>query len=267
MASQKRVLATLAAVFAFHEAGKTLEEAEKNEERAAKRQRRLWSKEWLLARDTGNLVYRDIELEGDVDKFTNVFRMSPDQFDTLLGLVEDDIAKQETHMRMTICPRLRLQVALRFLTSGSNFHVLEDIFRISVSAIAKIVPEVCEAIWNALGHKYLALPQTMDEWLNVAEAFNEKWHYPTALGAIDGKHCAILAPSNSGSLFRNYKSFFSIVLLGLCDANYRLLWVDIGKPGAGNDSGIFKESTLYRALEHDTLNLPGKCSICLTRYD
>ena len=56
----------------------------------------------------------------------------------------------------------------------------------------------------------------------VAKEFDEKWQYPRGLGAIDGKHVQIQAPGNSGSLFRNYKGTFSLVLLAVSDADYKV---------------------------------------------
>ena len=100
------------------------------------------------------------------------------------------------------------------------------------------------------------MPSTEEEWLKIAKAFEEKWNYPLCLGAIDGKHIAIKQPSGSGSLYFNYKHFFSIILLALVDANYCFLYVDVGAPGRCGDAGVFANSSLKLGLDGNILNLP-----------
>jgi len=104
-------------------------------------------------------------------------------------------------------------------------------FRIGKSTVYKIIPEVCDAIWEVLHETYLRCPQEEKEWLKIADDFNNMWDFPNCIRAIDGKHCRIQAPPNSHSAFHNYKGFFSFVLMAIVDARYRFIWVDIGNYG------------------------------------
>ena len=61
-------------------------------------------------------------------------------------------------------------------------------FRISVSSIALIVPEVCQAVYNALKDECLHFPENEEEWLSIAVGFENVWQLPHCLGAADGKH-------------------------------------------------------------------------------
>lgn len=90
-----------------------------------------------------------------------------------------------------------------------------------VSTIGKIVRETCELLWTILQPKEMIVP-TMQDWLDIAEGFYSKTQFPNCVGAVDGKHIRIECPPNSGTLYYNYKNFFSIILMAICDANYCL---------------------------------------------
>ena len=50
-------------------------------------------------------------------------------------------------------------------------------------------------------------------------------------------------------------SFFNIALLGLVDANYKCIYTDVGSNGRGSDAGVYRNSTISRALEGVWLNI------------
>lgn len=105
------------------------------------------------------------------------------------------------------------------------------------------------------------MPFTNDNWLTVANDFNYRWNLPNCLGAIDGKHVPIVCPPHSGSLFYNYKKFYSIVLMAISDSNYKFIRVNVGAYGSEGDSGIFSRDNVGRQIYNDTLPLPNDAMI------
>jgi len=123
------------------------------------------------------------------------------------------------------------------------------------NTIGKIVEGTCLAIWNILSPIYMP-PPNRSMWENIEEAFSNKWQYPNCIGALDGRHVVIEKPKNSGSLFFNYKKEFSVVLLGLVDADYKFVTVDVGAYGKNSDGAIFRESQLGKSLYNNDINIP-----------
>lgn len=95
-----------------------------------------------------------------------------------------------------------------------------------------------------------------EHFQNISKHFYDTWNFPNCLGAIDGKHIRILCPNKSGSMFYNYKHFFSVVLQGVVDANYKFIAIDIGGYGKQSDGGTFQASMLYQQLQSKQLEIP-----------
>ena len=104
----------------------------------------------------------------------------------------------------------------------------------------------------------MCMPEmTKQKWEDVAKGFFKYAHFPNCIGAIDGKHIRIIQPADTGSLYYNYKSFFSTVLLAVCDANYSYICVDVGAYGKSSDAAVFHNSILYKKLLENKLDIPG----------
>ncbi|KAM7311775.1 protein ALP1-like [Ixodes scapularis] len=129
-------------------------------------------------------------------------------------------------------------------------------FRRGHNTISTIVHEVCLAIYSALKDDFLKVPSTRAEWKQIAQKYEDLWQFPDCVGALDGKHVAPMPPHDSGAQFRNYKGFFSIVLMALVDAELNFVFVDVGRNGRMNDSGIWGACKLKEALEKEPSILP-----------
>lgn len=105
------------------------------------------------------------------------------------------------------------------------------------------------------------MSQNADEWKQIAEEFEKLWNFPLYLGALDGKHINFRAPRSAGSFYYNYKGNHSIVLLALTDANYKFTYVDVGLNGKISDGGVYRESSLKRAIDLDARKFPP--DVCL----
>ena len=98
-----------------------------------------------------------------------------------------------------------------------------------------------------------------DDCKNTANDFYHRKQFPNCIGVVDGTHIRMKMPAETGSLFYNYKHFFSILLLALVDANYCFIAVDVGAAGKSSDSNVFKNSNIGRKLESNTLGIPPQC--------
>jgi hypothetical protein len=129
------------------------------------------------------------------------------------------------------------------------------IYKIGISTASKIVREVCRCIASVMQLECIPIP-TKDQWEEIALEFERRAQSPHCLGAVDGKHIRLMCPRDSGSMFFNYKAYFSLVLMAVADSNYRFLYVGIGSFGKECDSTIFKSSSLWTAIEASAQILP-----------
>ncbi len=138
---------------------------------------------------------------------------------------------------------------------GDSFRSIAVSFQLGISTVACIVKSTCEAIWDVLAPVYIPVPSTTD-WEEHSDSFHTKWQFPNCCRAVDGKHCTINAPPNSGTLYFNYKKTFSVVMLAVVDAFYKFVLIEIGSMGSEGDNSIFRNCNFGKDFMSDQLNLP-----------
>jgi len=76
---------------------------------------------------------------------------------------------------------------------------------------------------------------------------------------FDYRHIAfhlLECPKNSESQYFNYKHFYSLILLAICDADYCFQIIDVGSYGKESDCNVFKKSVFGKNLYADKVNFP-----------
>ena len=91
-------------------------------------------------------------------------------------------------MREPISLRERLCFALSYLVTGDVQVTIAANYRMSPAIVGRMISETCKAMWDKLINKgYLDHQKSEHDWLKVVQEFEDRWSFPTALGAINGK--------------------------------------------------------------------------------
>lgn len=141
------------------------------------------------------------------------------------------------------------------------FAELHYVYRLGKSKLTEVVRRTCDVLWKKLKEIVTKEP-TKKKWEEIAQDFKKYKNFPDCIG---GKHIRIIKHTDSGSLYYNYKNYFSTVSLAVCDANYCFICIDVGAYGKSNDSTIFKNSLFHhKKLMDKTLNIPAAKPISAT---
>ena len=147
---------------------------------------------------------------------------------------------------------------------GVSIPLVADKAALGKLTVGEILRQVCGAICINFGH-LIAWPVGR-RLSRITEAFQSKQWLPNCIGAIDGSHIYIAAPSNTivAADHRNQYKSFSILLQGVVDSKCYFTSINTGPPGPLHDSAHFKSSELYRKVKEglmegfhdDPLNWP-----------
>ena len=158
----------------------------RNERNAKKR---MWVRKIFADRSQHGLfdsLVRELRLH-DHYYFFKSFRMYPTTFELLLSWVGPLITKSSLR-RPVASPSERLAVILRYLVTGDAHLTISLGYRISPATVGRIIRETSQVIWNVLLEKgCLHVPDTKEEWINIASEFESQWNFPHCVGALDGK--------------------------------------------------------------------------------
>ncbi|XP_052814130.1 uncharacterized protein LOC128241217 [Mya arenaria] len=191
----------------------------------------------------------------DASSFKRYLRITPTMFDDILQRLTPHSQKKDTRFLYALPAGIKLAITLRYMASGDTYASLAYDYGVAAGSVCHFVPEVYAALLKEYKDDVLTIPNTPDAWLKVATQRERWWNMPHTLGALDGKHVKIKKPPGSGSLYHNYKGFFSIVLLALVDANCKFIWCDLLGICFMSDCKIFNDSALKECMAQNNYKL------------
>ncbi|XP_069686072.1 putative nuclease HARBI1 [Periplaneta americana] len=186
---------------------------------------------WLKERATYFEDYDDSD-------FVTHFRLSKTSALSVLSMIEHNL-EFTTNRNQAVSPINQLLLALRFYATGGDQLSVADYAGVSQSTASRIVHRVSSAI-AALRCQYINLPQTPQSVLQTQMRFYNKARFPKVIGAMDCTHIRIRSPGgNNAELFRNRKTYFSLNVQAICNANMEFSDIVARWPGSSHDSTIF----------------------------
>ncbi|XP_077257588.1 uncharacterized protein LOC143894823 isoform X2 [Temnothorax americanus] len=192
------------------------------------------------------------ELKNDSKMFYRYIKMTLEHFMKLLELIAPHLRKTS---KRALVSEHRLIIALRYLATGDLPLSIAMAFRVGESTVRNIIKEVGLVLIKVLQLIYLASP-VEEDWKKCADGYWNRWNLPNCVGSVDEKHIRLKCLPNSGTLFYNYKKYYSIVLMAVADHLYIFTLVDIEAYGGNSDGGIFSDSQIGLNLNNEQLNLP-----------
>ncbi|KAL7298383.1 hypothetical protein TKK_0000263 [Trichogramma kaykai] len=190
--------------------------------------------------------------------------MSVEEFHYIVHVLYKSLQKDWCNLHnKPILPEEEIVITIRFLATGQSYVSLAFAFNIGVSTVSKIIHEVMDYMWIILRPVHMGVP-TRQDFLSSANTFLRKYNIPNCIGAVDGKHVRIKKPAHSGSLYFNYKRYFSCVLQAVVDGNGKFTFIDICPYGSQSDGAIFGHSDFKRGLDERAFAIPDAAKLPFT---
>ena len=154
-------------------------------------------------------------------------RVNLSTFKYLCNLLGPVLGKKNTRLKDSVSVECRVAITLYCLGSGNTLIMIADLFGLRESTTSVIVRECCEAIRILL--KPLVFKKPTLVWMKkIAVEFEALYGIPLIIGAIDGSHIPIIAPSNNPVSYYCRKGFYSCLLQRVVDSKYKFWDYDFG---------------------------------------
>jgi len=192
-------------------------------------------------------------MEWDDVEFRRRFRVSRGVFNMIVerlsasGHVWDNLCKDP---RYRTPAWFKVGVTILHLAQGGTWWQTGFCSRVSEAVVLKWVTQTCAGIVEVLRPDYLRTPTSVEECNTDQQRFAERRGIANVGGAVDGTHVP-WAPESEEHMeqFRNYKGWYSILVVAAVNSFYMFVDADVGRPGRMSDSTATQLSHFYIDVE------------------
>ena len=203
---------------------------------------------WMKYRSTS--FFTDVVANWGDREWKQNFRISRTTFRFLCRELAPYLSRSSV-VRESLPLELRVAVCLWRLGTNVEYRTISHLFGLGISTVCVAVHNVCDLLIQQFSTTYIKIP--MGQGLrDIVDGFKSKWGFPQCIGAIDGSHIPIIAPSENPLDYYNRKGYHSIILQALVDHNYKFLDVYVGWPGSVHDARVLANSSLFVKCESGT---------------
>ena len=209
---------------------------------------------WYQNGRTGQWWVNMINNRLSEEEWKKNFRLSRTQFFSLLEELHPHITpKPNSPNHRALAADKKLAITLYYLKDTGSLRMTANTFGIHISTASKTIHNVCKAISQFLGPKYLKLPKDKNEMQRKIAEFEVMFGMFQAFGCIDGTHIPILRPEDNSQDYFCYKMFFSLNVQAICDSRGLFMDVDCRWPGCVHDAKVFANSRVNEKLQNGSL--------------
>ncbi|XP_053296371.1 putative nuclease HARBI1 isoform X2 [Pleuronectes platessa] len=177
------------------------------------------------------------------------YRLNREGIQLVVDLVRDAITSP-TNRNNPISPEIKCLVTLRYLATGKMQLCNADDLAISQPSVSRAINQTINALARPhIIQQFIRFPLDIQQLHRIKANFMAIAGMPGVVGAIDGTHIKIIAPSKDEDVFVNRKKVHSINTQVVFDANFNILDVVAKWPGATHDSRILMEGGLRQLFE------------------
>lgn len=185
------------------------------------------------------------------DDFKHHFRVEKSTFEIIqqhLSRLADFNEDTYNRGRPRVCLQEQLLISLWLLSTPECFRSVSDRFDVSRSTAHSIFVRVISALQKHISKHIIRWPSGVNAVRATVNGFHRMKGMDGVIGAIDGSHIPIKAPSFCPENYFNRKSFHSIILQAVC--NHDMIFTDCfaGWPGSVHDSRVLHRSDLFAKI-------------------